>query len=208
MPQTCKCPTCGRDDFASEQGMKTHHKRSHGESIKGKLFECHICGDEFRRLESNIVNNSPTCSTECMATAAESSIEFTCSQCELTFERWPSNVRQSDKQFCSKECFGEYYSGENNPHWKGGVRDFYNRTGCKWRDTIFERDDYTCQDCDQRGGYLNAHHIKPRSECEIIDGIDERYAIWNGVTLCTECHANRHEGDTSYEMLKWIADKH
>lgn len=30
-----RCPTCGRTDFASERGMKTHHTKTHGEPIVG-----------------------------------------------------------------------------------------------------------------------------------------------------------------------------
>ena len=30
------CPTCDRSDFASERGMKTHHAKSHGESLIGE----------------------------------------------------------------------------------------------------------------------------------------------------------------------------
>jgi hypothetical protein len=29
----------------------------------------------------------------------------------------------------------------------------------------------------------------------------------NGITLCPDCHAERHEGDTVYNSLKTIAEK-
>ena len=29
-----------------------------------------------------------------------------------------------------------------------------------WRLSVLERDDFTCQECKERGGRLNAHHIK------------------------------------------------
>lgn len=31
----------------------------------------------------------------------------------------------------------------------------------QWRTAVFERDSYRCQHCNQRGGYLEADHIKP-----------------------------------------------
>jgi 5-methylcytosine-specific restriction endonuclease McrA len=47
-----ECPTCGRDNFASENGMKTHHKLVHGESIAGVKVKCDNCGSPiFQRAE-------------------------------------------------------------------------------------------------------------------------------------------------------------
>ncbi len=53
----------------------------------------------------------------------------------------------------------------------------------EWREAIFKRDDYTCQMCRQRGGKLNADHIKPYSIYK-----DLRYELSNGRTLCEDCH--------------------
>lgn len=56
-----------------------------------------------------------------------------------------------------------------------------------WRKAIFERDDYTCQVCGQRGVKLNAHHKKPYAYFP-----DLRYSIDNGITLCISCHQKVH----------------
>lgn len=53
----------------------------------------------------------------------------------------------------------------------------------EWRRSVFERDNYTCKKCGQRGGRLQAHHIKPYKEY-----LDLRYDINNGQTLCVDCH--------------------
>ena len=57
----------------------------------------------------------------------------------------------------------------------------------EWRKAVFERDDYTCQYCGERGGRLNAHHIKSWRNYE-----DLRYEVENGITLCEECHKKLH----------------
>lgn len=57
-----------------------------------------------------------------------------------------------------------------------------------WRTSVFKRDDYTCQDCNQHGGNLNAHHIKLFSKFKSL-----RYKVSNGTTLCETCHRKRHK---------------
>lgn len=57
----------------------------------------------------------------------------------------------------------------------------------EWRKKVFERDAYTCRDCHQYGGKLQAHHLE-----EWAEHPDKRFDLSNGVTLCVECHAKRH----------------
>jgi hypothetical protein len=67
-----ECPTCGRDDFKSEQGMKYHHSRTHGESLTEKELECASCGEIFTRPEYNIVEaENYYCSYECRKNTGE-----------------------------------------------------------------------------------------------------------------------------------------
>jgi hypothetical protein len=73
----------------------------------------------------------------------------------------------------------------------------------KWKNDVFERDDYICQDCgDDTGGNLNAHHIKRRNQHPEL-----RDCVENGITLCKTCHTERHSNENFYEMLKSNSDK-
>lgn len=73
------------------------------------------------------------------------------------------------------------------------VRDHYparirnSREYQEWRACVFERDHYTCQNCGQVGGTINAHHIK-----SFKDYPDLRLEVNNGITLCLKCHKLAH----------------
>ena len=78
--------------------------------------------------------------------------------------------------------------GKENHMWRGGITPIgqqirSSREYILWRTAVFMRDDYTCQNCKQKGGKLEADHIKPFSQYPEL-----RFAIDNGRTLCHECH--------------------
>ena len=111
-----------------------------------------------------------------------------CKGCGVTFHHQigrPLICFQRQK-YCTKQCADQHgfrYSGEKHPNWKGG-RQVRNMTKqLQWARKIFERDDYTCQDCGKRGGDLQAHHIKG-----FTDYPDLRWELSNGQTLCKPCH--------------------
>lgn len=93
-------------------------------------------------------------------------------------------------------------AGEKNPNWKGGITPIVLKIRhCfayrQWRSDVFERDNYTCDDCNKRGGELEAHHIKDFSiileennikKFEDSQNCEELWNINNGMTLCRGCH--------------------
>jgi len=82
--------------------------------------------------------------------------------------------------------------GKLSPNWKGGLTpiNYKIRNSIEyrlWRESVFARDNWTCQICKERGGELRAHHIKGFAEYPEL-----RLAIDNGVTFCDKCHRKFH----------------
>jgi hypothetical protein len=97
--------------------------------------------------------------------------------------------------------------GTNAPRWKGGItpKNTLIRNSIDyehWRNSVFTRDDWTCQICGQRGGDLHAHHIKPFAVF-----FELRLDINNGITYCRRCHRMVHTG-TKYDnyVIKPLPD--
>ena len=59
-----------------------------------------------------------------------------------------------------------------------------------WRSSVFERDEFTCQNCSKVGGQLNAHHKKSFKRHPKL-----RTVLSNGITLCEPCHKKVHKGE-------------
>lgn len=110
----------------------------------------------------------------------------TCIICGKKFKN-PNKAKTCSK-FCRAKHYHNFQNGEKSHLWKGGktTRVMIIRTSYQykfWRTAVFERDDYTCQHCGQRGGKLNADHIKPFSQFpELV------FDVNNGRTLCLDCH--------------------
>jgi hypothetical protein len=103
-----------------------------------------------------------------------------------------------------------FMSRENHYNWKGGVTTLYMQIRqCfeyrQWRSDVFSRDNYTCVVCgDNRGGNLNADHIKHFSvilqqyDIKLLEDAifcEELWDINNGRTLCQECHIQSHASE-------------
>ena len=78
--------------------------------------------------------------------------------------------------------------GERHHWWKGGITPlrtqiYHSIEYRNWRKRVFERDNYTCQECGIVGGLLHADHIKPFSYYPEL-----RFELSNGRTLCVPCH--------------------
>jgi len=84
-------------------------------------------------------------------------------------------------------------SGKNHWNWKNGItsKDKLERARfrIKLQKAIFERDNYTCQNCGKRAGMLQVHHIKSWAKNPEL-----RFNKNNCQTLCAFCHYKKTFG--------------
>lgn len=96
--------------------------------------------------------------------------------------------KKQSESHIGKQC------GKNHPNWNPNLTDedrIQKRKYPeykKWRESVYNRDNYVCQICkDNKGGNLNAHHLDGHN-----NNPDKRILLENGVTLCNECHKDFH----------------
>jgi 5-methylcytosine-specific restriction endonuclease McrA len=101
-----------------------------------------------------------------------------------------------------KRKISKMSKGENGSNWQGGKTKLQTiiRECLKyrlWRNCVFEQDGFTCQYCEDRGCYLEAHHLKKFSDIinehkirsiESAEKCKELWDIDNGLSLCRNCH--------------------
>lgn len=110
-------------------------------------------------------------------------------------EEWKKKISDAHKK---SGLLPPVIKGEKHYRWKGGISkegDTIRQSieGRSWRKSVFERDNYTCQECGQIGGELNADHIKPFAYFP-----DLRFDINNGRTLCVSCHRKTNTYGNKY----------
>lgn len=160
---------------------------------------CAKCGASFT-FRRNGSRRYKYCSRKCFALAhsirmsgrgnpswRNDPIKKTCLQCQSVIVCAPCLKKR--KMFCSEKCRAAHnFIGNKNPNWKGGITPENQRLRhlpkyFLWRKTVFERDNYTCQWCQKRGGRLHADHLRPFALFP-----DLRFTLSNGRTLCLACH--------------------
>ena len=103
-----------------------------------------------------------------------------CLYCGEKIYKYPKDLK-SIKRFCSYKCYKKYSQKNVAPkrNNKGKEKE--------WARKIYKRDNFACQKCYKTGKKLNAHHIKSWAEYP-----KKRFKIYNGITLCKECHISTH----------------
>lgn len=146
---------------------------------------CLTCGKVF--LSSR--DYSKYCSVSCRSVGQQKKVIVKCVNCQTEVIKAPSGVKNVN--FCSKKCLFSFQRSSNHPSWIKDRSEVKSEIRClrfsaqmkEWRNLVFARDNYTCQNCRERGGYIQGHHIK-----KFADYADLRFDVNNGITLCKKCH--------------------
>lgn len=113
------------------------------------------------------------------------SISLRCLNCHLKIARQHEWKKLSENHKKKLSASHQKIPFEN---WKGfstsnETRIRLSQEFKKWREYIYQRDNYTCQECYICGGILHSHHIYPFSKYPKL-----RFDVDNGITLCKQCH--------------------
>lgn len=141
----------------------------------GENVKCPICGKEHYVKRCYLLKNKGKyCSRKCNSFSRRGIIPP-----NLEMARKNSPIQKGKCPF--KRI------GKDHWNWQGGKTEINHKIRTseeykKWRTSVFERDNYTCVNCGERGGELVADHIKP-----FCDYPELRLNLENGRTLCHTC---------------------
>lgn len=123
---------------------------------------------------------------------------FFCIDCNKEFNHYARSTKR-----CSS-CWFLYKKNHREEHynWKGGITPINKLERYKFiytlRDLIFQKDNYTCRICKNRGGNLHINHIKSWAKYPLL-----RFNINNCETLCKSCHYLITFGRIMDKNTKW-----
>lgn len=194
----------GKARFCSVKCRNEQRKEEHA-----VYFQCELCGKELKRVRSEYNKSKNHFCVGCFQEGIKkfklnskdhlkNRVTFECDACGKEKEVPESHYKGHDRHYCSDKCqrlgLTMYWSGENSPQYDPTIdeevreRRRYGKNSYRWRNSVYERDGYTCQCCgDASGGNLNAHHLNSYDWSE-----KDRSSTENGITLCEICHKEFH----------------
>ena len=159
---------CSRTEWGSRKYCS--HSCANSVNLNGKLFKNgQPSVNKGRKLPERSGENHPRWN----------SVAKTCDNCDRGFV--VRDYLKHKVRFCSPVCRRLWFQDNSTSSIRDRIESMQEYKD--WRQAVFERDEYTCQECGQRGGKLHAHHILRFSEYPEL-----RFDVSNGRTLCVACH--------------------
>jgi hypothetical protein len=193
-----KCKKCGKEFLGSKNKLCCQNKDCrYKDRIKGidGYKECLWCKSKFpyrKSLKKRGYNkigyiNQKFCSKKCALIFRNKSIEQK-EKVSKKLKGKPSKLKGIKLSLKQRVERSKRNKGKKSHFWKGGItnKNKIIRMSLNyklWRKAVFERDNYICVFCGQRGEKLQADHIKPFAYFPKF-----RFDISNGRTLCENCH--------------------
>lgn len=199
-----KCLTCGKDvvnvtkrrKFCSQKCANI--KRYVPKAKTGSLRKCAYCGKEIytKRCKLKFINIF-CCREHQLNFYKQNAFSENCVICGKIFYCQPCQINYRHRKTCSISCRSKLRTLEARKNRiKNGFTQHQidrcvrsSKEANDWRKAVFAKDDYICQICKKRGGYLEAHHIKQFAHYPKL-----RFELSNGKTLCRKCHDKTKEG--------------
>jgi len=188
---TAKCCSISCSSIDYHKNKNPNRVSLHYPKILGT---CLYCGGDI--VAKNPQFNKPGrkfCSQSCHTSHKNKNVPWTDARRKMVSDRATKTFTGRTQSLSQRANIRAANLGEKSHFWQGGKTSEASlaRTSAKyrsWRKAVFERDNYTCQQCGARNGkgksvYLNADHVIPFSQSAKL-----RYKVSNGRTLCVECH--------------------
>ncbi|HEY5587362.1 MAG TPA: hypothetical protein VIK86_00240 [Candidatus Paceibacterota bacterium] len=175
----CGCYKCGRIATSKKLRIELDDVKSELAKTNKNIIILNENYKEDENCKSYLNMKCLICNNEWESTADNLRSGRGCPKCAIKnnsgINAWNYNPNLTQEE---REVRRSYIGDENYSH---------------WRNSVFKRDDYTCQHCGARNGMgkaitLNAHHLNGYHWDK-----ENRMNVDNGITLCKECHDEFHK---------------
>lgn len=172
------------------------------------IINCIVCDKEIKLPPSAVKKGRKCCSHSCSKRYVWNQPNYREQMSNAHKGKMPTNITQLVERIRSDE--GRAYarelgkrmggwnkrkkmpklSGKNHYLWIINRNDIIEKRRIRgsldlklWRESVFERDKYTCRECGVSGVYIEPHHIVP-----VRSDRSKLFNTNNGITLCRPCH--------------------